>query len=324
VIAGLALLAVIGVTLPHALRLDSARPATAAILWTAALTLRALTAVLAALYLVLVLPETSVFKFLTHWCVHSALAAIGVHADFHGHAIGGAAVLTPPALIALSVLAALVGTMRAARAVAATLCRASLGAGPQNSVIVGGPEVLVAAAGLIHPKVVVSAGALTVLDDEELAAGLAHENGHIARRHHLALAYAELCRAIARMLPGTRRAVQELRFHLERDADDWAVRRHHDPVALASAICKAATTGASHDPRMVTLGGGAIERRVDGLLGTNLATIGRLRRRMVDSAAALMVCVTLASLVAIPAEALAGDRSHVGDHSEHRCVVTSA
>jgi Zn-dependent protease with chaperone function len=182
--------------------------------------------------------------------------------------------------------------------------------------------VLVAAAGLMHPRLVVSAGALAVLDDEELAAGLAHENGHIARRHHLGFAYAECCRAVARMLPGTRRAVAELRFHLERDADEWAIRRHHDPFALASAIYKAATTGASADPAMVTLGGGAIERRLDGLLGTEPASIGRLRRRMVDSAAVLVVCVTLTSLVAIPTEALAGDRGYVG-HSEHHCVVAS-
>lgn len=275
-IAGLALLAGLGVALPHLVRLDAARPATAAILF-----------------------------------------------DVQGHAIGGAAALTPAVLVAVSLLAALLGTMRAARAVAATLRRRSLGAGPQNSVIVGGPEVFVAAAGLVHPTIVVSAGAFAVLDEEELAAGLAHEHGHIARRHHLGLAYAECCRAVARVLPGTRRAVRELRFHLERDADEWALRRNHDPCALASAICKAATTGAYADPVMVTLGGGAIERPLDGLLGTEPATIGRLRRRIVDYAAVLMVCVTLTALVAIPTEALAGDLGHVADHSEHHCVMAS-
>lgn len=316
-------MAVLGVALPHLLRLDGARPATAAILWTAALTLRALTAVSAALVLVLAFPETGFFRVLTHWCVHSALPAVGVHIDVQGHAIGDAAVLTPPAVIALSLAAALLGMLRGARLVAATLHRESLGAGPQNSVIVGGPDVLVAAAGLVHPRIVVSAGALTVLDDEELAAGLAHERGHIVRRHHVGLAYAECCRAVARLVPGTRRAVRELRFHLERDADEWALRRHHDPCALASAICKAATTTDSADPITVTLGGGAIERRLNGLLGPEPATIGRLRRRIVDSAAVLMVCVTLTALVAVPTEALAGDRGNVAEHSEHHCVMAS-
>jgi hypothetical protein len=323
VITGLVFLAVLGVALPHLVRLDNARPATAAVLWSAALTLRALTAVSAALFLVLAFPETAAFKVLTHWCLHSVLPAVGVDVDFHGHAIGGVAVLVPAALIAMSLVAALLGTMCAARAVSSTLRRKSLGAGPQNSVIVGGPEVLVAAAGLVHPTVVVSAGALAMLDDEELAAGLAHENGHIARRHHLGLAYAEGCRAVARMLPGTRRAVRELRFHLERDADEWAIRRDHDPCALASAICKAATTRAVTDPVIITLGGGAIERRLDGLLGAERRPIGGLRRRIVDSAAVLMVCVTVTALVAIPSEALAGESGHVPDHSEHHCVMAS-
>jgi hypothetical protein len=320
VIAGLALLAVLGVALPHLVRLDSAQPATAAMLWAAALTLRAMTAVSAALFLILAFPETSAFRVLTHWCVHSVLPLAGLGVDVHGHAIGDVAVLTPAAMIAVSLVVAVLGTVRAASVLTATLRWKSLGAGPQDSVIVGGPEVLVAAAGLLHPKIVVSAGALAVLDDEELAAGLAHEHGHIARRHHLGLAYAECCRAVARALPGTRRAVRELRFHLERDADEWALRRHHDPRALASAICKAATAASPTDPVMVALGGGATERRLDGLLATERAAIGLLRRRIVDSAAVLMVCVTLTSIVAIPSEALAGDGARVADHSQHECI----
>jgi hypothetical protein len=320
VIAGLALLAAVGMALPHLLRLDNARPTTAAILWTASLTLRALTAVSAALFLIVALPETAAFKVVTHWCVHSALTAVGVHVDVHGHAIGAAAVVTPAAMIAVALVAALLRSIRASRAVAATLRRKSLGAGPRNSIIVGGSDVLVAAAGLVHPRIVVSAGALAALDDEELAAGLAHEHGHIARRHHVGLAYADCCRAVGRILPGTRRAVRELRFHLERDADEWALRRDHDPCALASAICKAAATRASDDRAVVTLAGGAIERRLDDLLGRETATTGSLRRRLVDSAAVLMVCVTLTSLVAIPTEALAGDRGRVADHSEHQCL----
>jgi Zn-dependent protease with chaperone function len=320
VIAALALLAVLGVALPHLMRLDDSRPATAAILWTAALTLRALTAVSVVLFLVVAFPETAAFKVITHWCVHSALGAVGIHVDVHGHAIGAAAVAAPAALIAVALAAALLGSIRANRAVAATLRRTSLGEGPHDSIIIGGSDVLVAAAGLVRPRIVVSAGALAALDDEELAAGLAHEHGHIARRHHLGLAYVECCRAVARMLPGTRRAVREFRFHLERDADEWALRRQHDPCALASAICKAATTRALGDRLIITLAGGAIERRLDDLLGRESATTGSLRRRLVDSAAVLMVCVTLTSLVAIPNEALAGDRGRVADHSEHQCL----
>ena len=320
-IAALASLAAVAVAFPHLLRLDNARPATAATLWTAALTVRAVTAISLALFLLLVFPETSAFKFLTHWCRHTVLPLLDIHVDVHGHAMGAAAVLAPAALTALSLGAALGRTVRAAREVAGTLRRSSLGSGPQGSVIVGGPDVVVAAAGLLRPKVVVSAGALAILDDEELAAGLAHENGHIARRHHLLLTYAECCRAVGRVLPGTRRAVDEFRFHLERDADEWALRRDHDACALASAICKAASTRLDTEPAMATLGGGAIQRRVDELLAPGPQATGSLRGRIADSAAVVIVCITLISLVAIPAEALAGGIGHVAEHSAHKCVA---
>lgn len=319
-IAALALLATLVVALPHLLRLDNARPATAAILWTAALTLRAATAISLALFLVVVFPETTAFKALIHWCKHTVLPVLHSDVEVHGHAIGTAAVVAPVVLIALSLGAALVSTIRAARAVADALRGWSLGPGPQGSVIVGGPEVVVAAAGLLHPQIVVSAGALAMLDDEELAAGLAHENGHIARRHHLLFTYAERCRAVAQMLPGTRRAVSELRFHLERDADEWALRRDHDPCALASAICKAATTRTATAPAMATVAGGAIERRVDELMAEGPPPTGSVTRRIVDSAAVIMVCITLMSLVAIPAQALAGGVGHVAEHSAHKCL----
>jgi hypothetical protein len=320
VTAALASLVLLGIAVPHLVPLDKVRPATAAILWTAALTLRALTVISAALFLLLVLPGTTVFKVLTHWCAHSVLPVIGLHLDVQGHALGAGAILAPPVLIAVSLVAAVLGTLRAARAIGGSLRSRSLGAGPQGSVIVGGPDVTVAAAGLVHPVIVVTAGALAVLDDEELAAGLAHEKGHIAHRHHLLLLYGECCRAVARLLPGTRRAVAELRFQLERDADEWALHRHHDPCALASAICKAAADSAPEDSVTLTLRGSALERRLDELLVSERVPVGTFRRRMVDLAAVLMVCVTLASLVAVPAEALAGGRGEVVEHSEHHCV----
>ena len=317
--AAVASLAVLAVVLPHLLRLDAVRPATAATLWIAALTLRAMTAVSLALFLVLVFPETAAFRSVTHWCRHEVLPLLQVHLDVHGHVLGAAGVLAAAGIVATSLVLSLLGTFRARRAVAGALQSWSLGDGPEGSVIVGDPDVVVAAAGLLHPRIVVSAGALAALDDEELAAGLAHESGHIARRHHLLLTYAECCRGVARVLPGTRRAVCELRFQLERDADEWALRRDHDPCALASAICKAAMARADAGPAMATLGGGAIERRVEELMGTGRAR-GTPTRRVVDSAAVVAVCVTLTALVAIPAEALAGGIDRVPPHSVHHCV----
>jgi beta-lactamase regulating signal transducer with metallopeptidase domain len=320
VTATVAILAVAGIVLPHIVRLGRARPLTAATFWTAALTLRALITVSVALYVLVVFPDTAAFKVLTHWCEHSVLPLVGLHVDLEGHTLGAVGMLVPVVTVAFALMRAAVRMMRVARSVDRMLESAALGRGPDGSVIVGGPEVVVAAAGIRRPTVVVTAGALATLDDDELAAGMAHEKGHIARRHHLWLAYAEACRAVATVLPGTRRAASELRFQLERDADEWALRRAHDPYALASAICKAATMRAETHPAVVSLGGGGVERRLDRLMDEAPVTSSSLRRRLVDSAAVLMACIALSSMVAIPAEALAGGGSHVSPHLDHHCV----
>jgi hypothetical protein len=118
---------------------------------------------------------------------------------------------------------------------------------------------------------VVSAGALTSLDDGELYAGLDHERGHIDRRHRWVLVAAAVLRGLARPLPGTRAAAEELAFHLERDADRFALRRDNEPLDLATAICKAAG-GANLGVTAMALNGGGAARRVRQLLESSDAT----------------------------------------------------
>lgn len=48
------------------------------------------------------------------------------------------------------------------------------------------------------------------------------------------LVAAEICRALARFVPGTAATISELRYHLERDADEYALRCRHEPTALAA------------------------------------------------------------------------------------------
>jgi len=123
---------------------------------------------------------------------------------------------------------------------------------------------VLAVAGFTRPTLLVSAGALARLDDAELSAAIAHERAHIRRRHRFVLLFAELCRVLGRPLPGTGHAVRELRFHIERDADRCAVRERADRLALASAICKAATGAAT--PGLAGLGGDRTAARVRELL----------------------------------------------------------
>ncbi len=230
----------LGITLPHLWSMERVAPPVAVSAWVAALGLRAVTGVLALILVVFYLPATQLFGLLTHWCWHAVIPFLATHVGFSGHSLGDAAALLPAIALAASALSVAWAVLRAARGVRQLLRKRALGGGPRGSVIVGGPDVVIAAAGLRRPTVIISAGALTQLDDAELAASLDHEIGHIARGHRLLLLFGEACRALGRFLPGTRTAVAELAFHLERDADAYVVARQHDPLALASAICKAA------------------------------------------------------------------------------------
>ncbi len=306
------------IALPHAISLDRVRPAIAATIWMSALVLRALTAVFVAMFVVFFLRASELFGLVTHWCWHAVLPLVAAHLGLNGHQLGDAATVAPSFVLAASALSVGVGIWRAARAVRRVLRRAAVGTGPDDSVIVGGPEVLVAAAGIARPRVVVSAGALAALDDEELSAGLDHERGHIARRHRFILLAAELCRALARFVPGSRAAMRELAFHLERDADEWALQRRNDRLALASAICKAG--GVQPAPVLVaTLGGTGGSRRVRELLDADRGTLYGWRRRSATAFAVCMAALTFALVAMIPVTAAAGVTQLAADRSVHHC-----
>lgn len=300
----LAGLAAAAIALPYLLSLRRASPPAAIAVWLAALVLRAVAGMMIALLIATYLPTSEAFGVLTHWCWHTVLPFVATHLGFSGHALGHAAAVFPELLVVSSVLSAFVAVLGAARAVRRALRARALGAGPMGSVIVGGPTVVVAAAGLARPKVIVSAGALTLLDDAELAASLEHERGHIARRHRFILLLGETCRALGLLVPGGRAAVAELAFHVERDADAYALHRAHDRLALASAICKAATTSASGAALTGLSHDGSITGRVRLLMdGGSSGRRGPERARTL--AAAVVACLALAVAVALPPVAAA-------------------
>lgn len=313
----LALIAVIA--LPHLLRLSGADPATAAALWTANLALRALTGVFIAVYLVLYLPGTAMFSALTHWCWHTILPLAATHLGLNGHRMGDIATLLPLVVLVLSVFWVGVGVVRVARSVQRLVTRSSLGTGPHDSLIVGGPAVVVAVAGLARPKVLVSTGALAQLDDEELAAGLDHERGHIARRHRWVLVYAELCRALAAFLPGTKAAVAQLNLHLERDADRWALSQRNDRLALASAIVKAAASTSRPSAGFAALGGRAdqLTQRVHDLVESE--GDGRARRKLAR-AAVVLTCLTAVAFTTAAPSALSAGQAQAAPAAERHCT----
>ena len=149
-------------------------------------------------------------------------------------------------------------------------------------------------------RVIVSHGALALLDEQELDASLAHERAHIGRGHRaIGLAGALFARA-GGLFPGTAAAHVGLRLSLERDADQDAVRQGRDPLALASAILK---TVAGRRPRpggALALGGGELASvRLEQLIAGGASTAGSTWDRVATILAALLAlcCVGLMALI---------------------------
>lgn len=316
--AALAAITAAGIVLPHVLRLQRVAPVTAIVLWLSSLALRGLASLLAVIYLFFFFPGTELFVELTHWCAHVAPPGIRSDLAVEGHGLAALALYVPGIVLAASLVASCVVTVRDARAARHVVARHAVGLGPRNSLIVGGSDVLFVAAGLIHPRILVSAGALASLDDDELAAGLNHEAGHIARRHRFVMLLAVGLRALGRAVPGGGRAVRELAFHLERDADRWALRQQSDRVALASVICKAATSERARPPALVGLGDTDVRERLGQVLNRGSGTTRRAGAAFNGLATAMVVCTLLVAAV-VPAAAVSGsaDDAHRGHHRHH-------
>lgn len=117
--------------------------------------------------------------------------------------------------------------------------------------------------------VVITQGALDVLDEPQLAAVLAHERAHLRGRHHQLLA---LTAAWARVLPGSRlfsQGAAEVARLAELCADDAAARRHgRETVADALLTLCAPAPGAASPHPVPALGatGSGVAERVERLL----------------------------------------------------------
>jgi len=245
-----------------------------------------------------------VFTWFPAWCFHAAAPVSQIHLGFSGHALGDIASILPATALVVSLAASGLGMWLAARAVAAWLAESTLGDGPAGSTMVRDPAPMLGAAGVMRPVVVVSAPALVSLDDAELAAALQHEWGHIRRFHRLLMLLAGGLMALSRPLPGGRAALGRVRFYLERDADEYAVRQTGDALSLASAICKVAIARTFPvGPAFASLGAEYTAARLRVLLGhdqrprqrsSSLACVGAL----IVILAAVVVLTSIAPVVA--------------------------
>ena len=291
--------ALTGSLVPHVLRFHRAPPVTAALTWLAAITLRAAAVGLAAAWLVLFFPGTHFFEALTHWCWHHLTSAA-----LNGHDVGHVTTLVPTLFGVASVVSVGIAGIKLTRAL--RLSRVSTaGDGPSGSVIVGGDAINLAVVGVLHPQVLVSAGALLELSDEELEAALTHERAHIARRHRYAVLWAEICAALARFVPGTRRCTEEIAFHLERDADRWALARNINRRALAAALRKSASSHRSPRGIVLALGASRVEERLAEILEDCREPSGS-RPRACRAVAVCLIALLAAVSIATPPALAAG------------------
>ncbi|HEY1623015.1 MAG TPA: M48 family metalloprotease [Streptosporangiaceae bacterium] len=136
----------------------------------------------------------------------------------------------------------------------------------------------------LRSKIVVSAGALELLGDAELAAVLAHERAHLRERHDLVLLpFTALRRAFPRSNACTE-AYREVALLVEMLADDRALRAR-PARELVSALVRVGTSGAG---------------------GSGLASVGTLAAASSDCEVTARVNRLLGPRHPLPAAAVAG------------------
>ena len=218
---------------PHVLPLDRVTPLWAAWLWLSGLALRALAAAGLAVFVLVYLPTTDLFRAIAEWCWHDLLPVLAFDLGISGHPLAPAAAIAPALALAASLLWLFGGLVRAWLTLRGRLAMA-LGEGPRGSTVVDEAQILVGVTRVGRGRIVISHAALWNLDAEELAACLAHEEAHI-RRHRPLLLAGSVLGALGRALPGTRAAERELAFQLERnlqgrsaigEASPYQARRH--------------------------------------------------------------------------------------------------
>jgi hypothetical protein len=94
--------------------------------------------------------------------------------------------------------------------------------------------------GFLRGRVFVTQGLAKLLDAEELAAVIAHEQAHALRRDNLRQLLAQAAFGPTVIMPTAHAFLRRLQASVERAADLEAIRRDTTEPALASALVKAA------------------------------------------------------------------------------------
>jgi beta-lactamase regulating signal transducer with metallopeptidase domain len=152
----------------------------------------------------------------------------------------------------------------------------------------------------LKSAIVISAGALDLLDQAELAAVLAHERAHLRERHDLVLLPFTALLSAFRWSRAARRAHGAVALLVEMHADDCALR-HRPARELATALLRVGAAGGGRAPTGALA---AADAELDGAgEGDVAARVTRLLRPApgLCAAAVTLVCAAAVIVVAIPA-----------------------
>jgi Zn-dependent protease with chaperone function len=144
----------------------------------------------------------------------------------------------------------------------------------------------------LRSAIVVSAGTLDLLDDDELAAVLAHERAHLRERHDLVLLpFAALLRAF-RWASVARQAQRAVALLVEMHADDRALQ-HRPARELATALLRVGAAGGGAVPS------GALAAADQGACGDVTARVIRILRPAPSLSPASRALVGLVAMAAV-------------------------
>jgi Zn-dependent protease with chaperone function len=138
----------------------------------------------------------------------------------------------------------------------------------RRTLVIEDPYPLSYTVGFIRPWVVVSTGLFSALDEEEVAAVLAHEEAHLAARDNLVALLARTLAATFALVPGMALALRRLRRAQELAADDFACRRTGDNLLVASSLQKFARSLFGRRPATAVgfADEGDVAERIEGLV----------------------------------------------------------
>ena len=154
----------------------------------------------------------------------------------------------------------------------------------------------------LRSRIVISAGALDLLDQAELAAVLAHERAHLRERHDLVLLPFT---ALARAFPWSvlvQRSYASVALLVEMLADDHAARQR-PARELVTALIRVGSAGTAGTPA------GTLAMADDDAALADSGVTARVERLLMPSPgislpARVLVCGTAAALVVVPAALL--------------------